>query len=131
MKPTPGPWFARKMFSGSWDISAEDGDGKTIARTEKESDARLIAAVPELLEALKEQIEPRAKGWKVTDWDIRDENARAAIAKAKERTPAPELLESLKLLLKYATPAPGFAYEWNEAMDKARTAIAKAEERAP
>jgi hypothetical protein len=50
MRPTPGPWFARQTFSGNWDIAAEDGDGKTLARTEKESDARLIAASPDLFE---------------------------------------------------------------------------------
>jgi hypothetical protein len=49
MKHTPGPWFTRKMFSGNWDIAAENGDGKTLARTAEESDAHQIAASPELL----------------------------------------------------------------------------------
>lgn len=42
----------------------------------------LIENAAGLVEALREQIEPRAKGWKVTDWDIRDENATAAIKAA-------------------------------------------------
>ena len=46
---TPGPWMARQMFSGSWDIAAEDGDGSTIARTKDEANALLIAAAPDLL----------------------------------------------------------------------------------
>ena len=53
MTHTPGPWFTRQTFSGNWDIAADYGDGKTLARTEKESDARLIAAAPELLDWLK------------------------------------------------------------------------------
>ena len=28
---TPGPWFARQMFSGNWDIAAENGDGTNRA----------------------------------------------------------------------------------------------------
>ena len=45
---------------------------------------RLRAVNAALLDALKEQLLPRAKGWKVTDWDIRDEHARAAIAQAEQ-----------------------------------------------
>ena len=45
---------------------------------------RLAALNAELVGALEEQIEPRARNWKVTDWDIRDANARALIAKARE-----------------------------------------------
>ena len=41
--------------------------------------AALRAERDSLRAALRAQIEPRAKGWKVTDWDIRDEQARAAL----------------------------------------------------
>lgn len=41
---------------------------------------RLRAREAALVAALEEQILPRAKGWKVTDWGIRDEHARAALA---------------------------------------------------
>ena len=53
MSYTPGPWFTRQMFSGNWDIAAENGDGKTLARTIEESDARLIAACPNMYEELR------------------------------------------------------------------------------
>lgn len=43
---------------------------------------RLRVANAELIAALKAQIEPRARGWKVTDWDIRDEQARRALNKS-------------------------------------------------
>jgi hypothetical protein len=93
-KPTPGPWMARQMFSGSWDIAAEDGDGSTIARTKDEANARLIAAAPDLLEACADLVQL----WQ--DWakdsqslaqplkrsiEMRVEDARAAIAKAEGR----------------------------------------------
>ncbi len=53
-KHTPGPWFARQMFSGNWDIAAENGNGATLARTPEEADAHLIEAAPDLLEAAEE-----------------------------------------------------------------------------
>jgi hypothetical protein len=56
-KHAPGPWMARQMLSGSWDIAAEDGDGSTIARTKDEANARLIAAAPDLLGACQSLID--------------------------------------------------------------------------
>jgi len=97
MKHTPGPWMAMLKPFGGFTIAPLKGGGRreigsVLFRHDKidivsevDANARLIAAAPELLEALKEQIEPRSKGWKVTDWDIRDANARAAIAKAEGR----------------------------------------------
>jgi hypothetical protein len=92
-KHTPGPWEVN-YTKATTQIKPNDGHGivatipvrysKTDNLAENAANARLIAAAPELLEALKEQIEPRAKGWKVTDWKIRDANARAAIAKAEK-----------------------------------------------
>ena len=100
-KRTPGPWFTRKMFSGNWDIAAEDGNGKTLARTEKESDARLIAAAPETLSELKTVVICLQMALdyglfteeSTDEIDSRDEvsqildAARAAIAKAEGWTP--------------------------------------------
>jgi hypothetical protein len=95
MKHTPGPWRITEngciASQGYVPIRTpfregafREGPGRSDHPEEVlQANARLIAAAPELLEALKEQIEPRAKGWKVTDWGIRDENARAAIAKAE------------------------------------------------
>jgi hypothetical protein len=93
MKHTPGPWKIEWKAAGGCTIRPQDGHGKiadvlvryskTDNLAEVAANAQLIAACTELLSALKEQIEPRAKGWKVTDWDIRDANARAAIASAE------------------------------------------------
>jgi hypothetical protein len=52
MKSTPGPWFSRQTFSGNWDIAAEKGNGKTIARTEGELDAHLITASPDMFDCV-------------------------------------------------------------------------------
>jgi len=78
-KHTPGPWFARKTFSGSSEIAAENGDGATIARTREDADASLIAAAPDLLEALRGVLQQFAKRLRVDSV----ERARAAIAKAE------------------------------------------------
>ena len=56
----------------------------TITETEWSQIRRLKAINAELLAALEALYEPRAKGWKVTDWDLRMEQARAAIAKARK-----------------------------------------------
>lgn len=55
-KHTPGPWDVRKIdnapsFRGIFGICA-NGSGNSI-REEEEANARLIAAAPELLEALE------------------------------------------------------------------------------
>ena len=52
-KHTDGPWMAGEMPSGNWDIVAENGDGATLARAKNAANAALIAAAPELLEALE------------------------------------------------------------------------------
>ena len=48
-KHTPGPWKTKELM-----VYAEDGNGVTIASVNSEANARLIAAVPELLESLIE-----------------------------------------------------------------------------
>lgn len=47
---TPGPWRPYAESSREWCIDAED---QGIACTETEANARLIAAAPDLVEALK------------------------------------------------------------------------------
>lgn len=54
---TPGPWVARKAHSGIWDVFAGDRDvvtvmGGGIYPPANEANARLIAAAPDLWEAL-------------------------------------------------------------------------------
>lgn len=88
---TPGPW---KVFRGSRHQSDRnymavidsipDVDGKVVANCichiastneDAEANAKLIAAAPELLEALEKIL--------IADYAVSRENARNAIAKAK------------------------------------------------
>lgn len=74
---TPGPW----EWDGKFIVCIPHAEGVTCFRTNPE-DARLIAAAPDLLKALK-QIE--------FDWDGEEEDmyeARAAIAKAEGKDSA-------------------------------------------
>lgn len=48
---TAGPWQAYEASSGLWSVRASDGG--RVARELGDADARLIAAAPELLEALE------------------------------------------------------------------------------
>jgi hypothetical protein len=88
MKHTPGPWFSRYDDNGFYEIGSEavslrmaftHGEGET-----DEANARLIAAAPDLLAALKAimfrmQTDLEAgHGWAVVERDL----ARSAIAKA-------------------------------------------------
>ena len=87
-KHTPGPWkYGAELSSrtGEWLISFDAGNrgrGIGIAETrpgsgQEEANARLIAAAPELLEALEELLaETRING-------AFADKARAAIAKAR------------------------------------------------
>lgn len=74
---TPGPWKIGRNIIG---VRDETGFKRHIAAVlwddeQGKADARLIAAAPDLLEAL------RALLWKPDGW-VEQENARAAIAKA-------------------------------------------------
>lgn len=56
MKHTPGPWKIKKDLGGYLDLFGEDGDKILISKfrlINQEANAALIAAVPELLEALE------------------------------------------------------------------------------
>lgn len=89
-KHTPGPWIVNHESSdvGELKLSVEAGDEYFIAQVDEgmhqQGNARLIAAAPELLSALKDIIGwvPGAASWH-TDAPIKAvERARAAIAKA-------------------------------------------------
>jgi hypothetical protein len=98
MSHTPGPWFAHD-FSGlnEGDVEASDfsvscttpdhitvaivGKGLRNKKDEWEANARLIAAAPELLEALEELM-----GWQSLASSEAKRKARDAIAKARDKT---------------------------------------------
>ena len=83
---TPGPWTARRMHTGGFDImDPRNRDVVTVygggVETEsREANARLIAAAPDLLEALKSLVANLAEGDFISETRI--DAARAAIAKA-------------------------------------------------
>lgn len=94
---TPGPW---SVTNNNWETSTVYGrDGETIAACQinsivtedtqyefeaiKEANARLIAAAPELLEALEHLLKVRTReGVKPQSRDAAEAKSRAAIAKA-------------------------------------------------
>lgn len=83
MNFTPGPWEIRPSFAGSQYLHIKSPTSDSVACTESEADARLIAAAPDLLYALKSLMdsESRARIMPIgAEWDV----ARAAIAKATE-----------------------------------------------
>lgn len=87
-KHTPGPWKPEKVY-GNWDVyDAEENLVATIHGAEahqQKPNVRLIAAAPDMLEALKGLYETGApEGLALTANDLhrRFEAARAAIAKA-------------------------------------------------
>jgi len=91
-KHTPGPWNYTMDKDRGWDFKLTADHGKTEIVSgcgccdspwvSCEADARLIAAAPELLEALELIVSFIDAGQGT--WTIEDQNkARAAIAKAK------------------------------------------------
>ena len=95
MSHTPGPWYV--SMKPDWDedgwigVDVYDCDGgvfavvddepETIARPFCEADARLIAAAPEMLEALERLVE--AAGPQMAEPDLALEFARTVIRKAR------------------------------------------------
>ena len=89
-KHTPGPWFMEtwSKFNGEQvtQVSAFSEYGNRTMQAivnsgNSEANARLIAAAPDLLEALKEIVSAAdGDGWNQLDAGLR--KARAAIAKA-------------------------------------------------
>ena len=92
---TPGPWRAKKASQSSPNILDIEGDGNLLAFTSASCDqspanARLIAAAPEMFEALgdilsaAEQINDATYGDE--DWDeLRKARSRSRAALAKAR----------------------------------------------
>lgn len=86
---TPAPWTIKEHEDKNHGIDITEGDnGKVIANvtshfiaehTEAQANAKLIAAAPELLEALKELIEYLGEEWQQDQFIIK---AQAAINKA-------------------------------------------------
>ena len=85
---TPGPWIARKTGGQGWPgqrgwaIDFNEDQEQVVDFVYEEADARLIAAAPDLLEALEELlqlIEIERPDWLHTE----QHRARAAIAKAR------------------------------------------------
>lgn len=101
-KHTPGPWrvaengfFAMAVETSSGiNITHEAGYGTRISGPEKEANARLISAAPELLQALKESVphlEYMAGGMTHAPWKTKKaqeclERVLAVIAKAEVET---------------------------------------------
>jgi hypothetical protein len=87
-KHTPGPWEARRrslIIGAVYEVWAYIPESIPITEVSNGANARLIAAAPELLEALKdllffcEEMDPKA-AW-LEPWN----KAKAAIAKAEGR----------------------------------------------
>jgi hypothetical protein len=82
---TPGPWTAKsEEFEEIWSmvVGKETMIAEVFSR-KPEADARLIAAAPELLEALEGIIEIGKRDMSNEKYDGYFESARAAITKAR------------------------------------------------
>lgn len=75
----PAQWSCIAMVTDDEDGEARDRGGRFIGRTEQQANARLIAAAPELLEAL--QLVGMSAGFQYMSMETR-EVISAAIAKA-------------------------------------------------
>lgn len=92
-KFTPGPWEHKKDGDGEWRVRQKGSVKKVLGGTTERpvcevvntiADARLIAAAPDLLEALEQMIDEygtAGDGWPRNNKVLRD--ARAAILKAR------------------------------------------------
>lgn len=90
-KHTPGPWTAERTPASAywdWTVIAPSGKGRVmqigIDTDNTEADARLIAAAPDLLEALQAIVARVNGGSSYRMGADVDGLARAAIAKATE-----------------------------------------------
>lgn len=80
---TPGPWRKFKYKPSDDDLGVEGADGYTLAEDLSLADANLIAAAPDLLEALQMCLAVVKPPQNCIPWDY----ARAAIAKATGAAP--------------------------------------------
>jgi hypothetical protein len=100
MKHTPGPWFQehRKKANGMYATEVFDKEGQTIATlawhskkignvtiTDREANARLIAAAPDLLDALQKiSKELRTSNDRMKMIEAIEKLTNAALAKTEE-----------------------------------------------
>ena len=88
VKHTPGPWTARRVHTGGFDIFDERGRdvvtvyGGGVETESREANARLIAAAPDLLEALSRAVHSY-DGVPPRHHPAWFDEARAAIARAR------------------------------------------------
>lgn len=82
MKHTPGPWTTTPCSSGGLVVNRGDSFTNSF-QIYPEADARLIAAAPELLEALKAFVKAWDKSHQLEKTDVAFRMARAAIRKAE------------------------------------------------
>lgn len=83
-KHTPGPWMYHKQLNGSLTFFGENGNRAILSAARlinQEANARLIAAAPELLDALKGMLEVFGDEFGMGNSSVCDD-ARAAITKA-------------------------------------------------
>jgi hypothetical protein len=80
-KHTPGPWLVAREDARRFRVTNEAGD--LPSNDESILNARLIAASPELLEALQRALDELVGGREAKDRDGAIQQSRAAIAKAK------------------------------------------------
>lgn len=81
---TPGPWVYHKQLNGSLTFFGENGNRAILSAARlinQEANARLIAASPELLDALKGMLEVFGDEFGMGNSSVCDD-ARAAITKA-------------------------------------------------
>lgn len=86
-KHTPGPWHLIKNGPATSSVSASGQWIATLSTRNniERANARLIAAAPELLAALKYMVAAQAMRWDAADRRVSLEQASAAIAKAEGR----------------------------------------------
>jgi len=68
-KHTPGPWIIPGTDGGDYVICRRERNGKrrTLAHAYMEADARLIAAAPQMLEALRSALDAMGDYYDATD----------------------------------------------------------------
>lgn len=80
---TPGPWkVGSKLDMSGW-VIYHHGDKDNIASNVRAQDAYLLAAAPDLLEALKSLMADEGYSAALPAYDTRAKRAMAAIAKAE------------------------------------------------
>ena len=81
------PLHIPEHVTGTGHVYLDDADGKRFALVSQGAAAFIVRACNSheaMLEALKTMCLPHQKGWKVTDWELRLAQARAAIAQAEQ-----------------------------------------------